>query len=327
MDDIVALSRERIERGSKSFALAARLFEPRMRDDAYQLYAWCRHCDDVIDGQELGHGAVRSLDDRAAMTAALGQLERATRAALAGRADDPVFIALARVVAAHDIPHRNPFELLEGFRMDAEGRCYETIEDTLSYCYHVAGVVGVMMARIMGARDLATLRRAQDLGLAFQLTNIARDVVADAEAGRIYLPQRWLDEAGLRRSEILDPRRRAELAAVVRRLLDVAEPYYRSSGSGLAELPWRAAWAVAAAGTVYREIGEVVKSRGPAAWDRRAVVQRRRKIGAVATGLARALASRLPIATRAASPRDPALWTKPELADQAPDARQKAVSG
>ncbi|MFZ4807134.1 MAG: phytoene/squalene synthase family protein [Hyphomicrobiaceae bacterium] len=327
MDEIVALSRERIERGSKSFALAARLFQPSMRDDAYQLYAWCRHCDDVIDGQELGHGAVRSLDDRGAMLAALGQLEQATRAALAGNADDPVFVALARVVAAHDIPHRHPFELLEGFRMDAEGRHYQTIEDTLSYCYHVAGVVGVMMARIMGARDLATLRRAQDLGLAFQLTNIARDVVADAEAGRVYLPQQWLDEAGLKRSDILDPGRRTQLAAVVHRLLHVAEPYYKSSGRGLAELPWRAAWAVAAAGTVYREIGEVVKNRGPAAWDRRAVVRRRRKIGAVVTGLAMALASRLPAASRADSPRDPTLWTKPELTENAPDARQRAASG
>ena len=88
-------------------------------------------------------------------------------------------------------------DLLQGFEMDVEGRRYDTLEDTLDYAYHVAGVVGVMMARIMGVQDAPTLRRAQDLGLAFQLTNIARDVVEDARGGRVYLPGQWLDEAGV----------------------------------------------------------------------------------------------------------------------------------
>ena len=81
--------------------------------------------------------------------------------------------------------------------MDVDDRAYETLEDTLDYCYHVAGVVGVMMAMIMGVRKSATLNRASDLGLAFQLTNIARDVMDDAKMGRVYLPRQWLAEAGV----------------------------------------------------------------------------------------------------------------------------------
>ena len=95
------------------------------------------------------------------------------------------------------MPHRYPLEHLDGFVMDVEGREYHTLTDTVEYCYHVAGVVGVMMAYIMGVRDEPTLDRATDLGLAFQLTNICRDVVEDAEVGRVYLPLDWLTEAGV----------------------------------------------------------------------------------------------------------------------------------
>src|SRR5690606_37267384 len=102
-------------------------------------------------------------------------------AALAGEpSDEYIFEALRRVISRHQIPHRHPQELLTGFEMDVEARRYRTIEETLDYCYHVAGVVGVMMAMIMGVRDKVVLDRACDLGIAFQLTNIARDVIDDA---------------------------------------------------------------------------------------------------------------------------------------------------
>src|SRR5690606_16266895 len=149
-DEIVIRSEVAIAQGSQSFAAAARLFDKATRDDAVMLYAWCRHCDDVVDGQTLGHA--QQDDFREGQYQRLAPLRRQTAAALDGeRTDDPIFEALRRVVQRHQIPHRHPQELIAGFEMDVGNRHYRTTGDTLDYCYHVAGVVGVMMAMIMGA--------------------------------------------------------------------------------------------------------------------------------------------------------------------------------
>ncbi|MEO1265511.1 MAG: phytoene/squalene synthase family protein [Pseudomonadota bacterium] len=315
MDEIVAYSRARIERGSKSFAGAARLFDEDTRASAYMLYAWCRHCDDVIDGQD--HGYVTPDTSRAPSRAALHELTDQTTRALAGQTDQPVFEALRRVVEKHTIPHIHPFELLEGFRMDVDAERYETLDDTLRYSYHVAGVVGVMMAMIMGVRERETLNRASDLGIAFQLTNIARDVIADAEAGRCYLPAQWLKDAGIDTAGLTDPRVRPQVFRVTERLLDTADEYYASAQRGIADLPPRAAWAIAAARNVYSDIGHVIRRRGAGAWDERAYVGRSRKLSGVALGGVQAVWSRLtPRKTTAGTGADRVgLWTHPGLGE------------
>jgi phytoene synthase len=269
--DLVATSRETIRKGSKSFAAAAALFDAETRADAEMLYAWCRHCDDVIDGQALGHGM--AAPDMATAHQRLTTLYARTRSALAGEPTaDPDFAAFQRVALRRHIPEAYAIQLLDGFAMDVTARRYETLEDTLDYCWHVAGVVGVMMALVMGVGpdDLPTLRRAQDLGLAFQLTNIARDVIEDAANGRIYLPGAWLAEAGIPEADIASRQHRPALFGVTKRLLAAAEPYYASARAGLPALSFRSAWAIAAARGVYRQIGIIVLQRGPAAWDRRA---------------------------------------------------------
>ncbi len=312
MQDLVEFSRARIEKGSKSFALAARLFPADTRESAYMLYAWCRHCDDLVDDQVLGHDRSHDTPSRDAARDIVERLEQQTRAALAGQPSEPAFEALREVARRHEIPEAYPLELIAGFRMDADGRAYETIEDVLEYCYHVAGVVGVMMAMVMGVRDPAVLRRASDLGIAFQLTNIARDVVPDHAAGRVYLPRQWLDEAGLARDEMAAPANRGRLFAVVARLLDQAEPYYASSRVGMAHLPFRAAWAVGAASAVYRDIGTLVRQRGAEAWDRRASTSPTRKLAGVTAGLSAAINRR----TRADgidTPSREGLWTPSSL--------------
>jgi phytoene synthase len=272
-----------IAKGSQSFAAAARLFDRPTRESAVMLYAWCRHCDDVVDGQELGRTAMRKAPGTPAER--LGILERKTRAVLDGvPAEDAAFAGLGRVVERHAIPGRYPLAHLDGFRMDVEGRRYGTIDDTLDYCYHVAGVVGVMMAHVMGVREPAVLDRACDLGLAFQLTNIARDIVPDAQVGRVYLPTEWLAEAGIPADEVAAPRHRDKLAGLAGRLVDTAEPYYASALDGIAALPPRAAWAIATARGVYRQIGVEVKRRGPRAWDGRVSTLTAQKLGHVARG-------------------------------------------
>lgn len=280
-DPVVAESREMIRAGSKSFAGAARLLPTETRESVYQLYAWCRYCDDVIDLQDLGRGVptdrVSEAGDR------LSRLRRETRRALDGEpVNESVFVALQRVVERHGIPHHHPFELLEGFAMDVDERQYLVLDDLLSYCYHVAGVVGVMMAYVMGAEGEDTLDRAADLGIALQITNIARDVMDDASAGRVYLPRDWLDEAGVPVGEIEERRHRNAVHGVVRRMLAEADRYYRSASVGVARLPLRAAWSIATARGVYRDIGSLVLRQGETAWDKRVVVSKPRKLIRVA---------------------------------------------
>jgi phytoene synthase len=312
IDAVVAHSHEMIRQGSKSFAAAASLFDPVTRGRAYMLYAWCRHCDDQIDGQDLGFGTLALTS--AERHARLAALRERTRAAFHGQpVDDPVFTAFQRVARDAAIPEHHALELLAGFAMDVEGTDYGNLPDTLLYCYRVAGVVGVMMAYVMGVREPRVLARAADLGIAFQLTNISRDVLDDAANGRCYLPADWLAGAGVPPGAHGDSSQRERVYSVVERLLDEADRYYRSAEHGLAALPLRSAWAVATALGVYREIGDLVRSRGAAAWDRRAVVSRGRKLWHGLRGLGHALKAVGLRRWRAVAPREPNLWMVPEL--------------
>jgi phytoene synthase len=309
-DALEAQSREAIQKGSKSFAAAAALFDAQTRADAEMLYAWCRHCDDVIDGQTLGHGM--TVVDAADAKVRLASLYTQTRSALAGETTaDPVFAGFQRVALARAIPERYALDLIDGFSMDVAGRQYETLEELLDYCWGVAGVVGAMMAIVMGVRpdDLVTLRRAQDLGLGFQLTNIARDLVEDARNQRVYAPRAWLAELGVPEGELADEIHRPAVALIAQRLVKAAEPYYRSARWGLRDLPPRSAWAIAAARGVYRQIGLDVVAGGERAWDARVVVSGRMKLW-------RALEGGV-IAARSATwdrwvtpPSRPPLWSK-----------------
>jgi len=292
-------------RGSKSFTAAARLFDRETRRDARLLYAWCRHCDDLADGQDLGHGRLQ--------TASAETIERLRADSLAALSDAPSgafpYQALAAVARRHPIGPGLVQAHIRGFELDAAGWRPQTLNDTLQYSYHVAGSVGIMLALIMGVRNPATLHRACDLGLAFQLTNIARDVVQDARAGRCYLPAEWLDAAGLELADLARPTRRERVFAAVRRLIDEAEPYYASAGVGIRALPRRAAWAIATARAVYRDIGHQIARRGLDALDRRVSTGPGRKLVRVATAIPAALAPRR---NDSGASRN-GLWTPPEV--------------
>ncbi len=303
-----ALNRQVMVQGSASFRAATRLFDQALREDVWALYAWCRYCDDQIDGQDLGHG-FEALTP-ATRQARLEALRRQTADALAGRpVSSPPFEALQSVARRRQLSPEGPMILLDGFSMDVEARRYETLSELLEYCWGVAGVVGVMMAEIMGARDPAALRRAQDLGLAFQLTNIVRDIIEDARAGRVYLPAQSLRAQGVEPTPdgVLAAPREA-LHAAARELLATAELYYDSARRGVRALPLRAALATAAARGVYREIGRRIGRRGPEALDSRMVVPRPLKLWLAARGTGIALWSRIeglrPIPAR------PDLWTR-----------------
>ena len=275
--------KEEMRRGSLSFFLAARLLGTKARDAIMMLYAWCRFADDLIDGtaeklpQEERGGVV---DQLRADTA------RALRCPLTELAQAPLgYRAMGYLGHKYALPAEYPIELTLGMQMDAEGQTYEDVEDLKLYCYRVAGVVGVMFSHIIGVSDDSALPYAANLGIAMQLTNISRDVLEDAAMGRIYLPRHWLREAGVPCDPKVFPQYKKELAVVTGKLLDMADSHYRSGELGLKYLPLRAACAVSAARYIYDGIGDLVRQRGAAAWDQRAVVPFAKKLHLLCRGL------------------------------------------
>ena len=254
-----------LAKGSRSFSAAARLLPRRVRDAAAVLYAFCRVADDAVD---LGQEADR-----------VDRLRRRLCRVYAGSGlDGPVERAFADVVRAHDLPIGVFEALFEGFDWDAASRSYETLSDTLSYGARVASTVGAAMTSIMDRRQPHMLARACDLGLAMQLTNIARDVGEDAASGRLYLPAAWLREEGVDPAAFLrDPQALPGVARVVLRLLDAADELYVRADAGIAALPADVRPAIYAARFIYADIGRVIRARGGDSVTGRAVVSGSRK--------------------------------------------------
>ena len=277
-----------IAAGSKSFRFASQIFDLRTRERSWLLYAWCRACDDVTDGQTLGHDAAIPLDP----AARLAFLREQTDAAFAGRATGLVpFDAFATVAAEARIPAGLADDHLAGFARDAAGWSPANEQELLSYCYQVAGAVGMMMAHVMGVdpADRDTLNRAADLGIAFQLANIARDIVDDARVGRTYLPADWLAATGLAGADLAHPAHRPALADLTVRLAALADAYRRSSKVGAARLSFRSRWAVLSAAGIYGEVATRAVTFGSRAWDQRISISKAEKFALVIEAFGEAL--------------------------------------
>lgn len=286
-EELVAHARDTIAKGSKSFAAASKLFDPQTRERVWLLYAWCRACDDLADDQELG-GA---LGDQAGAAERLAIIRDLTAKALAGFATgDPAFDALGVVARETGLTVRMTEDVIQGFALDTADWLPRSGMDLLRYCYHVAGAVGVMMAVVMGVApdDEDTLDRACDLGLAFQLANIARDLCDDYAADRCYLPAEWLAEADIPPGEHMKPHYRQALLPLVQRMADMAEVYENAARLGAARLGFRQRWAVLSAAGIYGAIGRKVAARGARAWDRRIGTTKAEKLGYVAQALLQA---------------------------------------
>jgi 15-cis-phytoene synthase len=247
----IAHCRALLRTGSYTFFAASLLLPRVVREPASALYAFCRLADDGVDVSADAAGALRTLHDR-------------LEAAYAGRPQaHPADRALARVVARFAIPPELPGALLEGFAWDLAGRRYETLEELEEYSARVAGSVGAMMALLMGVRTPDGMARACDLGVAMQLSNIARDVGEDARMGRLYLPQQWLREAGVDPDAWLaEPVFSDAIASVVQRLLLAADRLYRRVDAGVAQLPLSCRPGINAARFLYAAIGHAVRQQG-----------------------------------------------------------------
>ena len=272
----LAACRALLANGSRTFLAASLLLPRAVREPACALYAFCRMADDAVDDSARHQDAVARLRER---------LDRV----YCGCPDDVAADrALAVVVARFAIPRAIPEALLEGFEWDALGARYDTLDALYRYAARVAGTVGAMMSLLMGVRSASGLARACDLGVAMQLSNIARDVGEDARMGRLYLPRQWLVEAGIDpdawlRKPVFD----AALGSVVQRLLAAADALYERVDAGVAELPAACRSGINAARLLYADIGHEVARRGFNSVDSRAVVSAPRKAQLLARALLR----------------------------------------
>jgi phytoene synthase len=180
-------------KSGSSFYYSFMLLERARREAIVALYAFCREVDDVVD--ECEHPEVAS--------AKLAWWRQEVANAYAGRPNHPVTRALAPAIAAYELPQEWFQAIIDGMEMDLTHSRYATFADLKDYCYRVASVVGLLSASIFGYSDRKTLDFAETLGLAFQLTNIVRDVGEDARRNRIYLPLEDLQRFGVPAADIL----------------------------------------------------------------------------------------------------------------------------
>lgn len=275
--------RATLHTGSRTFFLASLFLPRRVREPASALYAFCRLADDEIDV----HGGRLS---------ALDRLHERLDRAYAGRPDStPLDRAFTEVVGEFDIPRALPEALLEGLEWDAMGRRCADLSDLHAYAARVAGSVGAMMARLMGVRCPDVLSSACKLGVAMQLSNIARDVGDDARVGRIYLPLRWMEDAGIDPDEwLVSPTYSDAFGGVMDRLLGEADLHYRQADSGIVRLPASCRPGIYAARLIYSEIGREVERLGDAVLSRRAVVPASRKASLLTQALVATVVPQLP---------------------------------
>lgn len=237
-----------IKTGSLSFHAASKLLPSAVRDPALALYAFCRLADDEVDEGNAKGRAVLDLQDR---------LDLAYRGTPKNAPEDRAFAA---IIEEFDMPRALPEALLEGLAWDAVERRYKTLSDVRSYSARVASAVGAMMCVLMRVRDPNALARACDLGVAMQLTNIARDVGEDAHQRRVYLPTDWLQEAGMEIETFFKaPKPTREVRSMVRSLLAEAHRLYIRSEAGISTLPLNARCGIFAARYIYAGISGAVR--------------------------------------------------------------------
>jgi phytoene synthase len=212
-----AYCREVARTRAKNFYYAFRLLDPQRRDSLSAIYAFMRHCDDLSD--EPGASAL-----------ALEQWRMKLDAALAGRpGPEPLWPGFVDTVERYAIPQVYFHEMIEGVTSDLGRTSVATFSELYRYCYQVASVAGLSLIHIFGFRDQAALPLAEKCGVAFQLTNIIRDVREDADRGRVYLPEEDCRRFGVDAEELLETRAGPALRQLLAYEADRARGYYAES--------------------------------------------------------------------------------------------------
>jgi phytoene synthase len=202
-----------------SFSFSFLFLEPEQRQAMTTLYAYCREIDDVVD---------ECSDEGIARTKLAWWRDEVARS-FAGSPQHPVGKALLSVIARYDLPQEHFQEIIDGMEMDLDYNAYRTFKQLSLYCYRAASVVGLMAAEIFGYEDRRTLKYAHDLGMAFQLTNILRDVAEDARRGRVYIPEEDMDRFKVSRDDILHGRLDDNMRALLKFEGERAKQYYQQA--------------------------------------------------------------------------------------------------
>ena len=256
-------SKKILARHGKSFYWASLFLGPKLAERAAQLYQFCRFVDDLADG-DLSERK-ESLED--------------IRARLEGHsvAAGPEIESFLQLASENNIPLIAARELLDGMLSDQTAVAFNSEAELLRYCHAVAGTVGLMMCRVLNCKDQRADSFAIDLGIAMQLTNIARDVLEDAKMERRYLPASWINVPASKISAS-NVACRAPVASAIERVLDLAEEYYASALVGIRLLPFRSRFSISVALRIYRQIGVLLQRRHLRWWDGRIYVPASEKV-------------------------------------------------
>lgn len=245
----------------KSFYWASLFLGRQQTSNAAILYQFCRFLDDVADGNR---------PDRAELLIAVSK-------SIKLKQDHPEFCVknFLAMSEKNDIPSKPAVELIAGMLSDQEIVELTTERELLRYCHAVAGTVGVMMCKILGCKTQTASQFAVDLGIAMQLTNIARDVLEDANMGRRYLPSEWLSDS-IKPNDILNvtPSCKEPVSLAIRRLLTLSQNYYRSALAGTKLLPIRSRFAIIVALRIYEAIGTKLAKNNFNWWMGRTIISK-----------------------------------------------------
>lgn len=254
-----------LKSNGRSFYFASHLLTPTHRLRAARLYAFCRYVDDIADETEDRVQAAVQLDDIKASIQS-------------GHSQQPCVLNMLALMRESSIPLAPVIALIDGVRSDVYLTSLQSEAELVRYAYQVAGTVGLMMSMLLDVHDRDAWPFAIDLGIAMQLTNIARDVGEDAKKGRLYLPQAWVGVVDARGVQNPNAPMAAKLRQGTRQLLALAEHYYNSGLDGVRYLPNSARYGIVVAAMVYREIGQVLAEMDHQSWRQRAMVPHTRKL-------------------------------------------------
>jgi len=216
--------REKAAKSGSSFYYSFLSLPDKKRDAIIAVYAFCREVDDIVD----------SKTDPQIKTVKLGWWQEEINNLFAGKPQHPITKALKPVVEHFNLPQEYFQEVLDGMNMDLQQQRYATFKELRLYCYRVASVVGLMSAEIFGYQDRQTLKYANDLGMAFQLTNIIRDVYDDILNDRIYIPLDELEKYGVTEQDLREQCHTESFRQLMEFQVQRAKSYYEKA---LASLP------------------------------------------------------------------------------------------
>lgn len=259
-------------RASSTFYLASLLFEGPIRRDIQVLYAYCRVADDIVDASSLIDTQKRTQ---------LAAMERAITTGKPVDVEPEIWPAVRAIQAKYQLPQRELLDILKGVGSDIKFTQPKTLAELDQYSYYVAGVVGLLSARILGAKKVSTFRGARQLGIAMQYTNIIRDVAADHALERIYIPKSVMREYGVKPAMLEQFPQAPELVAALTRLTEQAEKYYAEADVAIQDLKPSYQKPVRVATALYRGVLDRVKQKRYTVLDGRVRLNRFDKLAVV----------------------------------------------